>query len=211
VSERITLEDLKTHPGFTLDIADLNYIPPSPVPIPPMREPVDPASVDETKLLMLKSLGYRSDPEIFDELKSDESTSAKVLCQIADMKTKGIEVFAWRDSANNIVAQKELFANSPDVEEGEPFIIKDVELRFEAAFAALQALFTENGIQWFHPTPDEIVIGNVELGFFVIVRARDLRPSVIEISVRKVKGDQNLMDEWCRKIQERLGSKKDAQ
>jgi BR serine/threonine kinase len=78
--------------------------------------------------------------------------------------------------------------------------IENISLKVEEAMSRLQALFTGEGYKQFHPTPVEIVAGDVATDRYVIVKARFTSTDAIGISVEHIPGDQIGLSDWMRKI-----------
>jgi hypothetical protein len=114
-------------------------------------------------------------------------------CRVADMKDAGIEIFPWenRETPDGLDAAGN---------EREPHVFRDVTLGMEAVMARLQGLFTGR-LQWFHPTPTGIVAGDTREGFFMTVQGRNATMTTLEVSVRLVRGNPQVFDEWLRKME----------
>jgi BR serine/threonine kinase len=233
VSQRITLKDIKEHPAFTFDIPSLRYHFPSPVPISPMQDPIDPESVDPATLSGLKALGFGSDEAIFAELLSPEHTSAKLFCQVAKIKTLKIEDYPWLVE-ETVTTPDELFSRSPkeldhtppptddfgceqrpavgvsppedasipqrvdwvetrNEPPAEAFLIQNITLCIEDVMGRIQEVLTSAGVQWFHPTPVQIVAGVVQTNFFATIQARITADKTIEIAIAKTSGEDSFM------------------
>jgi BR serine/threonine kinase len=228
VSARLTMAELKQHRAFTFDLPTLAYRLPNPVAIPATIEPIDPSSVDPSKIALLNSLGYESEAEIMKELTSSGNSSAKVFCRVADMREMGIEMFPWeiqepveKIKPQDMEEEEEEEDESTDVlkrpplvdgmktGEGETAVFKDVTMLMEAVMAAFQRLF-DGALQWFHPTPTEIVAGSLADGFFMAVHGKSLTETTLEVSVQLVKGSAAIFDEWIRKMKPLLHVKRPA-
>jgi BR serine/threonine kinase len=138
---------------------------------------------------------FASSPKVVDEESPTTDELGRVKKTVVNDGSPDVRSLAkplgWQD-----VAVKE----TPDVE---PFVFRDVAKRVEAMLADLQRLLTGE-LQWFHPTPDEIVAGNVAAGFFIIVGVRNATQQTVEVTVKLVKGDEKLFGEWAGKIQQML-------
>jgi hypothetical protein len=86
-------------------------------------------------------------------------------------------------------------------------MIKDVAARSEVVMATIQETLRGADLQWFHPTPDLIVAGNVATKFFVAIQARRTSPTTMAVEIRKASGDDTLMLSLCRRIQDAIEPK----
>ena len=80
-TKRIRLEQIKEHPAFRICLPQ-NYVIPTPLPLPYMKEPIDVESLDPKIFPVLIHLGYSNKEEIIEELSSDSHNMAKVFCYI---------------------------------------------------------------------------------------------------------------------------------
>jgi BR serine/threonine kinase len=97
VDKRMTMEQIKAHPIFSSGLPG-GYIVPSPLPIPIIPEEIDIESVSEDLLTILKSIGYNSDEDILNELRSPHHSNAKIFYQMFYEKLTGqtfLELLPW--------------------------------------------------------------------------------------------------------------------
>ena len=78
-AERISLERIKRHPAVREGIPR-RFACPTPLPMPSIMPPIDPETVDPNVLQLLKQVGFRSDEELAEELRSQDGNLAKVFC-----------------------------------------------------------------------------------------------------------------------------------
>ena len=76
---RISLERIKRHPAVREGIPR-RFACPTPLPMPSVMSPIEPGNVDEEVLRLLRQVGFRSDEELFADLRSHEGNLAKVFC-----------------------------------------------------------------------------------------------------------------------------------
>jgi hypothetical protein len=102
VDKRITISGIKAHPAFRLCLPGPYQIP-SPLPLPTLLDPIDPAALDDGVIAVLKSIGYQDDEEIDRELRSDSTSMAKVFFL---MYTRGrsVEDYPWPDAGDGAAA-----------------------------------------------------------------------------------------------------------
>jgi BR serine/threonine kinase len=81
VDERIKLADIKRHPIFRLGLPP-DYILPSPSSIAIIPAEIDIAALRADFLTILKSIGYKSDDDILNELQSSGNSNAKMFYQM---------------------------------------------------------------------------------------------------------------------------------
>ena len=75
--KRITIEQLKMHPGFRRGLAD-GYVLPTPLPFNTYSSPVDIATVSEDMMNVLRQIGYTDEEELREELHAPTNNMAKV-------------------------------------------------------------------------------------------------------------------------------------
>jgi BR serine/threonine kinase len=80
-AKRITIAQIKETDAFRGGLP-AGYIPPTPLPIPDFRDPVDPDTLETHVLDTLVKLGYDSRSELFADLRSGMHTMAKVFVSI---------------------------------------------------------------------------------------------------------------------------------
>jgi BR serine/threonine kinase len=96
--KRITIPGIKAHPAFRLFLPE-GYQIPSPLPIPTLVNPIDPATVGEGVIAVLKSIGYRSDEEIHRELLAPTTSMAKVFC-LMYTRSRSVEDYPWPETGS---------------------------------------------------------------------------------------------------------------
>jgi len=98
VTSRITIQEIKNHPAFHIDLPE-DYIIPKPLPLPYVGDPIDPESVEKTVLISLRHLGYKTDDDIYQELSSPANTMAKLFNCMLTSKIN-IESLPWAELSN---------------------------------------------------------------------------------------------------------------
>ncbi|OHT00552.1 hypothetical protein TRFO_07869 [Tritrichomonas foetus] len=93
--KRITLKGIKAHPAFR------SYLPPEyplpvPLPLPSLRDPIDPSTIEPFILSILKAIGYASEDDVKKELLEDHQTMAKVFYHMS-VTRMSIEGYEWSD------------------------------------------------------------------------------------------------------------------
>ena len=76
-AERINIEMIKQHQAFRIGLPE-GYIPPTPLPIPSIPNPIDPASIDQNVLTTLLQIGFADRQELFAEFAKEGHSMAKV-------------------------------------------------------------------------------------------------------------------------------------
>jgi hypothetical protein len=78
-AQPIGIERIKRHPAFRLGLPK-NYTCPSPLPLPAVSAPIEPADLDPELKQIFFGVGYTSEAELREDLRSPESTMAKAFC-----------------------------------------------------------------------------------------------------------------------------------
>lgn len=76
-SKRITIEEIKKHPAFHINLPP-NYILPTPLPLPTIKDSIDPSEIQPQLLKVMKQIGYKDDQDLANDLKETGQTMAKV-------------------------------------------------------------------------------------------------------------------------------------
>jgi hypothetical protein len=91
----MTMAQLKEHPGLQLDIPGLDYRMSSPVPIPPMQDPIDPDLVDEAIVEDLVQLGFESEDDVRVQLRQTGDNDVKVFYHMMHIRVIGVRAYPW--------------------------------------------------------------------------------------------------------------------
>ena len=111
VHDRITMEELKQHPAFLLGLPE-GYKVPKPLPLPYNIGPIDPETVDQSLISILRSIGYSSDKDIYDEFRSETTTKAKIFYLMYN-RLVSLQSIPWPDSNIDSSVPEELFMMTP--------------------------------------------------------------------------------------------------
>ena len=90
--KRITLSEIKAHDAFRWDLPKF-YTFPSPLPLPVVLEPIDPATLEPETMDVLRQLGF-DENELEDELRSNEQNMAKAFVYMLT-KTVSFDSLPW--------------------------------------------------------------------------------------------------------------------
>jgi BR serine/threonine kinase len=94
--QRIKLERIKRHAAFRIGIPR-GYCFPAPLPLPSISDPIDPSQLDEPLLNLLFHVGYKTEKELYDDLRSTKTTTAKSFCVLLSSKAT-IDGLPWPES-----------------------------------------------------------------------------------------------------------------
>ncbi|OHS96355.1 putative CAMK family protein kinase [Tritrichomonas foetus] len=75
--ERINIANIKQHPAFRIGLPE-NYVSPTPLPIPSIPNPIDPATIDPSVLSTLLQIGFADEQELIAEFSREGHSMAKV-------------------------------------------------------------------------------------------------------------------------------------
>lgn len=109
-SKRITLEEIKKHPAFRVNLPE-EYILPTPLPLPLINESINPSDIQPQLLKVMKQIGYKDDQELANDLKEEGQTMAKVFHYMLTRQTD-IASLPWETSSHHIHIQKNLSTQS---------------------------------------------------------------------------------------------------
>lgn len=76
-TQRITISQIKAHPAFRIGLPPA-YILPTPLPLPVIADPVDPTTVGENVVGVLRQIGFVNDEELVAQFTAEGPTMAKV-------------------------------------------------------------------------------------------------------------------------------------
>ena len=108
--KRITLSEIKAHPAFRGDLPPY-YVFPSPLPMPVVLDPIDPATLDPATLDVLHQLGFEA-TELDDELQAQGQNMAKAFVHMLTQRAS-FDSLPWNfensesaESQDSMVDQK---------------------------------------------------------------------------------------------------------
>lgn len=116
VSKRITIEEIKRHPAFLMNLQP-GYVVPTPLPIPVLSEPIERASIDSTVVHILRSIGYRTEEEVLKELVAEGHTSAKVFFNMYN-RNYSYDALPWYDGEESVATSEQSMFIMPPREFG---------------------------------------------------------------------------------------------
>ena len=126
-TKRITIDQLKAHPGFRRGLAD-GYVLPTPIPFNTYSSPIDIETVSTDMKNVLKQIGYTDEEELEEELRAPTNNMAKVFIAMLTEQLD-LENLPWDQSSNStentlaaggfMAAQKGIAA--PDTGDIDPF------------------------------------------------------------------------------------------
>lgn len=90
---RIDIPTIKKHPAFLMFLPE-NYIPPTPVPLPSLSEPVDTSKIDPNFFELMKHLGFQNNEELIAELTSLSPSMSKVFYEMM-LEKKQKDHYEW--------------------------------------------------------------------------------------------------------------------
>jgi len=93
-TERITIEQIKHHKAFKKGLPN-RYTVPSPLPVPIVEHPIDPSTVDQSVLNVIKQIGF-SDDNLIQQLNSEGASSAKSFCLLLTRQTS-LDSLPWEE------------------------------------------------------------------------------------------------------------------
>jgi serine/threonine protein kinase len=100
VQSRITIEGIKSHPAFLVDLPE-GYFVPSPIPLVEWADPID-LNAAESFLGLLISIGYDSMEEVCRELAAREHTPAKTFYRIWSRPT-AVDALPWPSGGSRLL------------------------------------------------------------------------------------------------------------
>jgi BR serine/threonine kinase len=97
-SRRLTIPQIKEHPYFRRNLPG-EYILPRPLPIPAFSEPIDPGTISEEVVDVLRKIGYTDDNELLHDFESPQHSMAKVFYRMLTSRDK-FDRLDWSQSLN---------------------------------------------------------------------------------------------------------------
>ena len=110
-SKRITIADIKEHPGFRIGYPR-NYQVPTPLPLPNLPDPITVESIDPKVFTVLTDLGYVNEKDIKSELEASKTNMAKVFVHMLT-STMSLDWLPWNDEIGDGVAEDEFLVEDP--------------------------------------------------------------------------------------------------
>jgi hypothetical protein len=171
-SARITIPEMKRHPGFLYGLPD-GYTIPTPFPLPSITVPID-APIDPEFFVTLQAIGYTDDDEIISELLSTEPTRAKVFFQMYDNR------MALCSEDDDSPGEPWTRAEIALIEPPDGGAVARSDARAEIAgiaeplarfMAAMQRYFAALGYDWFHPADVVLLARKEDEGLLVRLAA----------------------------------------
>jgi BR serine/threonine kinase len=159
--DRISMADIKVHPGFLFGLPQ-GYEVPRPFPPPVITEPISEA-VDPQFLLTLRAIGYTDDDEIIRELVASEPTRAKMFLQLFNSRyalCPDGEVDPWSSEELDL-----LEGDAP--QPSEPRVVRDLSVPLLVFLGSMQAYFVASGFEWFHPAEVVLLARKATVGLLV--------------------------------------------
>ena len=206
VSQRITLEQIKEHPGFRILMPE-EYVMPTPFPSVNVPDPIDPASLNPEIIQVLNHIGFE-DEELNEQLKADHTTQAKqflflILKKISfstiswDYKT--LPVIKLNLNPNEEFAFKDDITNGVQYQAGLPYTktltIKEVEMKKVNAMTEIQKWLNSHDFQWVYPNDLLIIARKKDDSFEIFFEVTYLLDQKINICFYLSKGDEKEFNE----------------
>jgi BR serine/threonine kinase len=162
---RITMADIKAHPGFLFGLPE-GYSVPRPFPAPVISGPVMEA-VDPQFLSTLRAIGYNDDDEIINELEANEPTRAKMFLQLFNNRyalCPDGDAEPWSRDEVELLEDQILMPS-------EPRIVKDLTVPLLVFMGRMQNFFAAAGFEWIHPAEVALLARKTGEGLLVRLTA----------------------------------------
>lgn len=215
VSQRITLDQIKEHPGFRILMPE-EYILPTPFPAVNVPDPIDPASLSPEIIQILNHIGFE-DEEINEELKADHTTQAKQFLFLI-LKKITFDTISWDGKTMPVVkldldpneefAFKDPVSAEVQYQAGLPFrkslTVKEVAMKKVIAMTEVQKYLTSHDFQWVYPNDLLILAKKKDNSLQIFFQVDFLLDHKINLNLFLSKGDEKEFDEIFKEISEKV-------
>ena len=162
-AKRITIQEIKVHPGFRFLIPS-EYIVPSPLIPPQILEPINPARLSPKILENLSLLGYSDHDELSKELNSSENTMAKSFIYLMS-KQYNFDFLSWHSDQQKISSNiydllkiDDIFnPNASQISFKISKTIEKITKGPEELITVLQNYLTDSKFEWLYPNDEKIL------------------------------------------------------
>lgn len=214
VSQRITLDQIKAHPGFRILMPE-EYILPTPFPSVNVPDPIDPNSLSPDIIQVLNHIGFEDD-ELNDQLKADHTTQAKQFLFLI-LKKISFDTISWDgktmpvvklDLADEEFALKETVTDDIQYQAGLPFtktlVIKEVKMKKVLAMTEVQKWLTSHDFQWVYPNDYLILARKKDNSLQIFFRVDFSLDQNINLEFFLSKGDEKEFNEIFNEISQKV-------
>ena len=121
---RATLDQIKEHPAFRIGLPQL-YMVPTPLPIPLITEPINPQTVDQNVINVLRQIGFTNDEELLHDFTMTGHSMAKVFYQMLTTHVS-LASLPWQSEEDQMQEEASV----------EPFMVSPMDQGMEFVMAA---------------------------------------------------------------------------
>jgi BR serine/threonine kinase len=179
--QRATIDEIKRSACFLKGL-NPDYELPAPIQFPREVVPIDPATLTEDVVSVLRQIGYTDDEELNGDLETPTWTIAKMFVALLTAQLD-LDQLPWEDDADG-ESEGPVSINSWIVEDS----IRLPKVKIEDAMYRVQQAVGDCGLQFFHPDPVTVYIRKNHRRFYVSVQASFVTDEELFVTARLHRG-----------------------